>query len=184
MTDSELIAKFEARDETVIAETADRYGTYCGSIAQHYLRNQQDAEECYNDTWLRAWNSIPPTKPLCLRAFLAKITRNLALDRLRGQNTEKRACAYSDTLDELAECVSGSENVESEVDARAMETCIKSFLQTLSKRDRGIFLRRYFFAEEIDDIAKRFHESNANVLMILSRTRKKLRTHLTEQGYL
>lgn len=183
MTDAELIAKFQARDETAIAETYARYGKYCTAVAQKLLNNPEDAEECCNDTWLRVWNSIPPQNPVCLRTFLAKITRNLALDKLRARKAEKRSFVFSDTIDELAECVSGSDNVEAQVDAKAMEECINTFLRTLSKRDRGIFLRRYFFAEEIDDIAARFHEKSTNVLLILSRTRKKLHIYLTEQGY-
>lgn len=183
MTDADYIMKFQNRDESVLADIGTQYGSYCGAIARKLLDNPEDAEECCNDTWLRAWNSIPPQIPLCLKTFLAKITRNLALDRLRARNAEKRSCVFADTIEELADCVSGNDNVESEIDARAMEECINTFLRKLSRRDRGIFLRRYFYAEEIDDIADRYHEKNSNVLMILSRTRKKLRTFLTEQGY-
>ena len=184
MTDKELIARFQARDESVLRDTAAQYGGYCGKIAAGILGNQEDAEECCNDTWLRAWNAIPPYVPVCMRTFLAKITRNLAFDRVRRNNAEKRSGTIGTALDELAECVAGSENVEAAVDAHALGEAVNAFLHSLPERECNVFLRRYFYTESTAEIAKRYQLKNANVLLILSRTRKKLRSFLTEQGYL
>lgn len=184
MDDNALLKLYLARSELAVEATEEAYGAYCHTIACRILGNEEDAEETLNDTWLHAWNSIPPQQPRHFRAYLAKLTRNLAFDRYRKQTAEKRGgtslCA---ALDELELCLPSEETVESVLDAKELQTSIERFLNTLSSREEEIFLRRYFYVEEITDIAARFGLKENNVLTILSRTRKKLKKHLTKEGY-
>lgn len=185
MKDSQIIELYWNRSERAITETNQKYGPYCFAIADHILRNQQDSEECVNDTWLQAWNAIPPQKPGKLRSFLAKITRNLALNSLKARNAEKRGGGELNlVLDELAECLADSKDTETEVAAKELANCINQFAHTLSERDCNIFLRRYFYVESVAEIAKKYGVKESNVLMILSRTRKKLKHYLRQEGYL
>lgn len=184
MEDNELLRLYLTRNELAIEATEAAYGAYCHAIACRILGSEEDAEETVNDTWLRAWNSIPPQQPRSFRAYLAKLTRNLAFDRCRRQTAEKRGgsglCA---ALDELDQCLSSGETAESALDAKELRASIERFLDTLSSREEEIFLRRYFYIEEIADIGPRLGLKESNVLTILSRTRKKLKTHLTKEGY-
>lgn len=179
MEDRDIIEMYFARDERAIAETSDKYGGYCGSIAMNILSSREDTEECLNDTWLRAWNSIPPHRPNVLRVFLGKITRNLALDKYRARTAEKRAGGeFAVSLDELDECVGTIDEGES---AEIGES-ISRFLRTQSKETRSIFVCRYFYCDSIGDIARRFGISEAKVKTLLFRTRNKLKIHLEGEG--
>lgn len=185
MKDSQIIALYWNRSEHAITATNQKYGSYCFAIAEHILKDQQDSEECVNDTWLQAWNAIPPHKPGRLRSFLAKITRNLALNRLKARKAEKRGGGeISLVLEELAECLADAKDTETEVAAKELADCINQFVHTLSERDCNIFLRRYFYVESVAEIAGKYGLKESNVLMILSRTRKKLKKHLKQEGYL
>lgn len=185
MTDNQIIALYWRRSETAISETADKYGAYCRTVADHILHSREDAEECVNDTWLRAWNAIPPQRPARLRMFLAKITRNLAFDKFKAQTAGKRGGGEAELiLDELGECVSSGSDTESRFLAQELEETINRFVHTLPERDCDLFVRRYFFVEPIETIAKRYGLSPNHVTVILSRTRQKLKTHLKEEGYL
>lgn len=185
MTDNQIIALYWRRSETAISETADKYGAYCRTVADHILHSREDSEECVNDTWLRAWNAIPPQRPARLRMFLAKITRNLAFDKFKAQTAGKRGGGEVELiLDELSECVSAGGDAEGQFLAQELEETINRFVHTLPKRDCSIFVRRYFFAESIEAIAKKYGLSANNVTVILSRTRQKLKAHLKEEGYL
>lgn len=182
--DDQIIELFWKRSEHAIQKTEEKYGSYCYAIAQQILDNHQDSEECVNDTWLRAWNGIPPQHPRIFRQFLAKITRNLAFDRYRARKTAKRGKGVmEEVLEELEECTNGSSDVEDEILRKELEENIRCFVQTLSNRDSDIFIRRYFYVESIDQIARQFSLKESNVLMILSRTRKKLRDYLEKEGY-
>ncbi len=181
MQDERIIELYFARDEQAIKETDAKYGAYCFKIANNILANQQDSEECVNDTWLRAWNVIPPTRPKILSAFLSKITRNLALNRFNYENAKKRNLYVTVAIEELNECVE-TNSTEKEVDAKALETGINNFLKDLPERERNIFIRRYYFAESIDTIGDRFSLKGDNVFKILSRTRQKLKTYLVKEG--
>lgn len=184
MEDTEIISLYFARNETAIAETSRKYGSYCRTIADNILRSSEDAEECVNDTWLRAWKSIPPQKPARLRLFLAKITRNLAFDRYQQRMTAKRGsgelCAV---LDELAECVADTADVESELQWRALRQCISAFAAELPQRERRIFIGRYFYAQSIAQIAQQTGLRENHVSVLLSRIRGKLRRHLEQEGF-
>lgn len=181
MQDSQIIALFEARDERAIAETAEKYGAFCKGIAINILQNLQDAEECINDTWLRTWDSIPPAKPTLLKTYVGKITRNLAIDRYRGEHRQKRGVGEVVlALDEISELTDSGYEVENMYREYEFVQLLNSFLLSLPERDRNIFVRRYFFTDSVPDIARRFGTSQNNVLQILSRTRRKLKNYLDE----
>lgn len=185
MEDNAIIDLYWSRAPEAISQTHAKYGKYCRSVAGNILPDRRDVEECVNDTWLRAWNTIPPQWPRVLRLFLAKITRNLALDRFRTQNAEKRGGGeFNLVLDELAECLGGGTDAEADFEAKELGECVRSFVRALPERDRNVLLRRYFFADPASDIAKRYGLSENHVMVILSRTRKKLKAHLLKEGYL
>jgi len=184
MNDASIIDLYFNRDEQAIRETDLAYGSYCKTVAHNILQNSEDVEEAVADTWLKAWNTIPPQKPRFLKLYLAKITRNIALNTYREQNANKRGGGQVVlALDELGECVAHSDSVESRIDERFLRDTIQSFLQRVSKKDRMIFVRRYFFLEDTPTIAQRYGLKESNVLLILSRTRKKLKDYLIKEGY-
>ena len=183
MEDSTIIQLYWDRDEKAIGETDRKYGSYCFAIANNILSSREDSDECVNDTWLRAWNVIPPKKPEKFRAFLGKITRNLSFDKYKKANAAKRSSEMQLVLDELTECVSGRNTTDEELNYKMLGECINSFLKSLSKRERGIFLSRYFYAETVNKIAEKYGISSNNASAILSRTRTKLRKYLVEEGY-
>ena len=184
MNDKDLIRLYFDRDQRALSVTAKKYGKYCTSIAKNILGNNEDAEECVNDTYLSTWNSIPPTKPTILSAFLGKITRNLALNRYKHNHVMKRGNGeFAVVLDELAECVSGSEDVEQEIDRRELAAAINSFLDTLSSKKRNIFICRYWYSDSISAIARRYKMTESNVSVTLNRLRSKLKEYLSERGY-
>ena len=185
MEDSRIVELYWQKNADAISETADKYGSYCFTIAENILHNTEDSEECVNDTWLRAWNAIPPQKPGVLRIFLAKITRNLAFNRFHARNAEKRGGGeIALVLDELGECLGGGTDAEAAYEAKELRQCIRHFVRSLPEREGNVMVRRYFFAEPVADIAKRYGLSENNVMVILSRTRKKLKAHLLKEGYL
>ena len=185
MDDQEIIQLYLKRDQRALSATARKYGNYCASIARNILGNHQDVEECVNDTYLKAWNSIPPTVPTMLSAFLARITRNLAFNKYKHDHVRKRGQGeVALVLDELAECVSGLEDVEREVDRRELVRTIQAFLDTLPTKKRDIFVCRYWYSDSVSFIARRYGMTENHVSVTLSRTRSKLNTYLTERGYL
>lgn len=184
MEDTKIIELYFARDERAVAETADKYGAYCFSLANSILPNQQDAEEAVSDTYWKTWNAIPPHRPAVLKLFLAKITRNLSFSRWRSLTAEKRGGGeMALVLEELSGCIAAPERVEDAMNAKELAKAIRSFLDTLPAREQDIFLRRYFFVEESEAIAKRYGMKQATVLRTLSRTRNKLRQYLAKEDY-
>ena len=188
MEDNQIVDLYWERDERAIAESDTKYGRYCTQIAMHILDNAQDAEECVNDTYLRAWNAIPPSRPTKLGAFLGKITRNLSLDRYKAQKTAKRGDSlFLVSLDELSECVpAGStgfgSGFDDEVEARRIGECINRFLRKQSGEVRDIFICRYFYSDSIGEIARRFGLSESKVKSMLHRARGKLKKFLESEG--
>jgi RNA polymerase sigma-70 factor (ECF subfamily) len=146
------------------------------------LQNTQDTEECVNDTYLRAWNSIPPERPKTLAAYLGRITRNVALDRFKARKTAKRGGEIALLLDELEGCIPSASNVESEVDASILEKTIDRFLSALDKTDRVYFVRRYWYNDSIAEISRRFNAGQSKVKTNLFRTRNKLKQYLQKEG--
>lgn len=184
MEDNQIIQLFFERDEEAIKETKIKYGAYCMSIARNILHNQEDCEECLNDTLFRAWKLIPPEKPRYFNLFLAKIIRNLAFDTYRKKHAEKRGFnEIPVVLDELAECISNHETSESIFHEKQVKELMNQFLRELPKKERNIFIRRYFFVESIPSIAERYCVSENTVYIILSRKRTELKEYLKKGGY-
>lgn len=184
MEDPQIITLYFDRDERALTETAQKYGRYCFAVASNVLNSKEDAEECVNDTYLAAWQSIPPTRPACLRLFLAKITRNLAFNKYRAAHREKRGFGeLALALSEMDEFLVGTAEIEEEARLAALKEALHRFLQSLPSRERGMFLRRYFFVEDTATIARRYGEKDSNVRKILSRTRQKLKIFLQKEGY-
>ena len=184
MDDEKIIELYFARDEQAVTETDRKYGGYCFKLANAILCSREDAEETVSDTYLKTWNAIPPRKPQVLKMFLAKITRNLSFSRWRKQSAEKRGGgAIELVLEELDACIPAPGTVEDHLEGKELAKAIRCFLNTLSQRDQDIFLRRYFFVEETDAIARRYGMKPATVLRTLSRTREKLRAYLSGEGY-
>ena len=184
MEDSKIIELYNERNEYAIMESQRKYGAYCFSVAHNILKIREDSEECVSDTWLRAWNTIPPAIPKCLKAFFGKITRNLALNRYRAMNTEKRTPGDTDeAIYELSECLSSDSIPEKAFDIKELGDAISRFVGTLSKRDQSIFIGRYFYAFPVNDISKRLGISEKYVSNVLSRTRNKLKKYLEEEGF-
>ena len=184
MEDSQIIALYNQRDERAIQETADKYGNYCLIIAHNILSDREDSEECVNDTWWKTWNTIPPKQPTRFRAFLASITRSLAIDRYRTKHRAKRGRDnVAIALDDLGETVSSGESADESLLAKELSGIINRFLQELSQRDREIFLARYYFVYPEKTIARRFGMRENYVSNLLSRTRRKLKKYLEKEGY-
>lgn len=184
MTDTEIIRLYQCRSERAVKESDIKYGAYCFAVADNILCSREDSDECVNDTWLRTWNVIPPQCPERLKLFFAKITRNLALDRIKRNLSKKRGGGQLvAALDELEECISGGNHVDDAVDEKLLGECIEAFLRGIPKRDRQFFLRRYFYTETVTDIASRFKVSVNTVSVSLSRTRGKLKEHLEKEGF-
>jgi len=185
MTDEKIIELYFHRNEQAIWESANSYGTYCHSIASGILTSPQDTEEAVADTWLAAWESIPPNKPKYLRLYLGSITRNCALSIWRKNNAVGRGGGETAVaLDELGECVSAGSTPEDAVNTRQLGQAVTEFLKQESAMRRNVFLRRYYYMEPLPDIASRYGLKETNVRMMLSRTRQKLRQFLQKEGYI
>lgn len=185
MDDRQIIALFNERSEAALSETAKKYGRYCCTIAYNILYNEEDSEECVNDTWLRAWEAIPPQCPERLSAFLGKITRNLALNRYKHNTREKRGGGQIIlVLEELTECIPGTGSTEEAVEEALLVEVLNGFLAELPTDKRKIFLRRYWYLSSVKEIAEDFGLSESNVKMTLHRLRSKLKSVLEKEGIL
>ncbi len=184
MDDEQIISLYFDRDERAIAETKSKYGRYCFRIAYNILKSNEDSEEVVSDTYVGAWNAIPPHRPNVFSAFLAKITRRLSLKRLRYNTARKRGGADEPTLalEELEQCIPAGGAVADEIEAKELGEMIDRFLQTQRSDDRHIFLRRYFYLEKAENIAKAFGYSRSKVYHSLDHTREKLRDYLRKEG--
>ena len=184
MEDQQIVQLFWDRKEGAIAAASEKYGGYCASIAWNILGNQEDTEECVNDTYLRAWNAIPPSRPERLSLFLGRITKNLALSRYRRAAAEKRGGGQLPAvLEELEECIPDWRTVEQAYDQQELVAAINAFLETIPKEKQRLFVCRYWYADSIADLAERFGMREGAVAMALSRIRKKLGHYLLERGF-
>lgn len=184
MEDNAIVRLFWTRNEQAIPQAQKKYGNYCFVIAKKILNNSEDAEECVNDTYLRAWNTIPPDRPKNLSAFLGKITRNLALNRYRYERADKRGGGRAnEVLDELGDLVSEKGQTEDEIERQELIEAINCFLQTLSTEKRKFFICRYWYFDSIGQIATRFGVTENYVSVNLNRVRAKLRAYLLERGF-
>lgn len=183
MEDSRIVDLFWQRSDRAVTETDRKYGRYCRTVAYNILENREDCEECVNDTYLRAWDSMPDARPVALSAYLAKITRNLAISALRKRNSLRRGGGQTElALDELSEIVPAEQNVEAVIELREMTQLLDTYLSTLPSAERQVFMARYFFMVPVKDIAGKFGFSESKVKSMLSRTRGKLRHFLEEEG--
>ena len=183
MEDSKIIELYWQRSEDAIQHTADKYGGYCKAISVNILQNQQDADECVSDTYLHAWNAIPPNRPSAFRVWLGRITRNLSLDRLKRAAAQKRGGGEMELLlSELEGCVPAPGGVERTMEDQEIAQLISVFLRQQKQLSRLIFLRRYYYADSVQQIALRFGLSQSNVKSTLFRTRNALKLFLESQG--
>ena len=183
MDDTQIVDLYWARKECAIDETAAKYGSYCHSIAENILHNPDDAKECVNDTWLDAWNSMPPHRPSVLSAFLGKLTRRISIDKWRQRNAKKRGDGQLPlVLDELEDCISDGKSIEEEAEQKLLREVIASFVKTLPETEQKVFLCRYWYMDSVNSIATRFRFSESKVKSMLFRTREKLRIRLEQEG--
>lgn len=183
MTDQDIVDLYWQRSEQAIPETEAVYGAYCHTVAYNLLRSPEDAEESVNDTYMKAWNAMPPERPSVLRLFLGKITRRLSLNRLRERNAAKRGGGeVPAVLDELAECVPSGQNVENEILAKELASVIAGFVSKLPQDERRIFILRVYELMPVKEIAERLSFSESKVKTTLHRTRKKLAEVLEREG--
>lgn len=184
MDDSTILDLFFARDQRAIEALDSKYGSNCRRLSRNILRDPRDAEECVNDAYLGAWNAIPPARPNPLATFVYKIVRNLSLKRHRDNTAQKRDSRYDAALSELGEQFPTAETPESLLAARELARLLEQFLDGLSRENRVLFLRRYWFADPYADIAAHMGLSEKAVSSRLTRLRKQLRRFLTEKGVL
>lgn len=184
MNDNEILKLLLDKDDTALSELNNAYQHYCFSIAFNILHNYEDAEECVSDTWLRVWNSVPPNHPASLKRYSARITRNLALNRYRDLRTQK--CGNGilcHSIEELSECISDGVNIEDIFSRDEIRILFQQFIAELGDADRRIFLRRYYYAEEISTIANRYGMTPVTVRVRLFRLRKQFKDVLEKGGH-
>ena len=179
MEDSKIIELYFERSESAISETQNKYGGYCRSIAYNILHSNEDTEECVNDTYIKAWNSMPPTHPNNLSAFLGRITRNTALNMYAKSRTQKRSAQTESLFDEIGDCLSSGSSIPDEI---VLKDAINGFLASLPKKTRIVFMRRYWYCDSVADIAKLCNISENNVKALLMRTRNKFKEYLGKEG--
>lgn len=185
MDDLQIIDLYWKRSESAIAETDAKYGKFCYGLAMNALNNREDAEESVSDTYLATWNALPPNRPTYLMAFLGKLTRRIAIDRWRGLSAQKRGGGQIPLcLDELAECASTAPSIEEAAVSKEACAALNLLLDQLPQEERTIFVRRYFLMDPVADISRSFGYTEDKVRSMLGRTRKKLYTRLTKEGYL
>lgn len=183
MEDYRIVDMYWDRDEGAIAESDKKYGRMLNSLSFALLSSREDAEECVNDTYIDAWNAMPVARPDNLGAFLSKITRRISIDRFRARHRQKRGGVDNLTL-ELTDCIPSSESVESEYENGRLKEALDSFLYSLDKEKRVMFVRRYFYSHSIDQISEQMNISVAKVKTTLFRIRKSLKEYLEKEGML
>lgn len=182
--DKQIIELYWQRSENALQETSNKYGKLCLHLARNMLWNLEDAKECVNDTYLVAWNIIPPEKPNNLCAFILKITRNLILKKIEYNTAQKRKPEVEITLSEIDNLISGKENTEHKFEAEELAKSISIFLRTQDSINRNVFIRKYWFYDSIADISNQFLISESKVKSMLFRTRNNLKEYLIKEGYL
>ena len=178
MSDAEIVALYLARDEQAIHRTDEKYGVFCHRLAMNILRSEQDAEECVNDTYLKTWNSIPPTRPRSLQAFLGRIVKNISINRYHEIKAQKRNRDFDLSLDELSECIPAPDEA-----AEGLPALLNEFLGGLDTTERKLFVGRYWHSYSHERLAEAYGLTVNAVTLRIARTRKKLRDHLLERGY-
>ena len=184
MEDSRIIELYWAREEAAIRETENKYGRYLATIAYHVLADSEDSKEVVNDTYLKAWNSMPTHRPGVLSTYLGKIARELSIDRYRKRISRKRGgTEYAISLSELEDCVAGGPTPEQEVELKLLADAISSYLWSLPEETRNAFVSRYFFLDPIKEIAGFLNASESRVKSMLYRARLGLKDYLIKEGF-
>ena len=184
MRDDEIVTLYWKRDERAIKETKNEYGRYLFKIANNILADLEDSRESVNDTYLAAWNSIPPQRPSVLSTYLGKLTRRISIDLFRKKHREKRrASEYALSLNELEECIPGGSMPEDEVEVKLLAKSINDFLRMQPEAARNLFVGRYYFLDSLKDVARYCGMSESKAKSILFRTRCSLKTHLEQEGF-
>lgn len=184
MEDARIVDLYWARSEAAINETASKYGRYCYTIAHNILSNPEDADESVNDTYLDAWNSMPPHRPAVLSSYLGKITRRISIDRWRYRNADKRGAGEVPlALDELSDCIPSADSMEQRIEEKELTKAVNAFLSTLSAIERDIFISRYWFLFPLKRISAKLEISESKVKTTLFFTRKKLTAYLHKEGF-
>ena len=183
MEDKQIVDLYFKRSDTAISETEKKYGHYCHYIAYRILENDEDAEEIVNDTYLKAWNTIPPNRPDSLKAYMGMISRQLSLDRYERFHAQKRNGQTELLLDELAECIPDNDNGEDLGESIHLRDTLNRFVWSLPEKTRNIFIRRYWYSSSISEIAEEYAMKESNVTVLLLRTRKKLKCFLYKEGF-
>lgn len=184
MKDEMIVDMYWKREEAAIRETEQKYGRYLGKIAWNILADEEDSRESVNDTYLKAWNSMPPHRPETLATYLGRIARQLSIDRFRRRNRIKRqASEYALSLSELEDCVSGGDITGQEVEGRLLAEAIGAFLRTLTPEARNTFVGRYYYMDSLKEVAAYYHMSESKVKSMLYRTRQGLKAYLEQEGF-
>lgn len=184
MDDAAIVALYLQRDETAIRCTSEQYGARLHALANGILHDVHTADECVNDVYLQAWNTIPPHEPAeYFFAFLARIARHTALDRLRREGRKKRSAVLVELSAEMAQCLPASEGASDRLEAAELARAVSAFLCTEPEQARAVFLRRYWYFDSIAALADRFSMRESKVKSLLFRTRNRLRTYLEKEGY-
>ena len=183
MNDNEIIGLYWERKETAITASADKYGSYCHSISYNILHNNEDAEECVNDTYLQAWNSIPPQQPARLGAWLGKVVRNIAINLWNKNHRKKRYAGMEQLLSELEDCIPSPITVEQEIEEKELTEFLNTWLASLSKADRILFMRRYWNGEAVKDLAKEYRIMPRDMAKRMYRLRQSLKSALEKEDY-
>ena len=181
VTDERIIELFFQRSEQAIRELDTKYGKACHALSYNIVNNKQDAEECVNDAYLGAWNTIPPTKPNSLQAYICKIVRNISLKLYYRKGVAKRSGAYEVAMQEIEPYLSATDTVETEIETKELARIIECFLDTLNEENCVIFMRRYWFSDTYAEISKRVGLSEKNVSVRLTRLRKQMKKYLIER---
>ena len=182
MEDGAIIDLYWQRSERAIEETRTKYGGYCYGIAVNLLRIHEDAEETVSDVWQAAWNAMPPEKPASLRAWLGRVTRNLSLRRWRHEHRQKRSPGLTELLSELSDCIPSPDTVERRLEAKELSEALDRWLGSLGKTDRQLFLRRYWYGESLQALAKARDTTPARLAQRMLRLRQSLRKALEKEG--
>lgn len=184
MQDERIIGLFFERSEEAITALEQKYGRLCRQISQNILGDDETVEECINDCWLGVWNAIPPQRPRHLGSFVCTVVRNLSLKRRRADRAKKRDRQYDTAFEELQDCLQGGASAEAQLEQKELVRTMESFLDRLSRENRLIFLRRYWFLDSYEAIASLTGLSVKTVSVRLTRLREKLRKYLREEGFL
>ena len=185
MEDEKIIELYWNRNENAISETSKKYGNYLYKIAFNILSDNEDSEESVNDTYMNAWNEIPPTRPNILSAFLGKITRYISLNKYRAKKANKRGGEEIDVaFEEIEECVPTKNDIYDEIETKELAKTISDYLKQLPKTERKVFICRYYYLDSLSDISENFGFSQSKIASMLHRTRKKILSHLEKEGVL